>query len=97
MNDNSGKVKMVKQLITLAVSVSVGYISTCAIRHVVPVDGKILSKAAMAIGGMAIGGMISDAASEYTEKNFDIAIEKAREGLVIEETELETEPEVVEG
>lgn len=87
--------KTVKQVVTIVVSVGVGAIVSNAIKHTSPPDMSTIKKLCVGAGGLVLGSMVSDKATEYTDQKIDETAEQMKE-MFKEDPEETVEEEVVE-
>lgn len=72
---NIKKVNMIKVIVGLGVAVGVTAIVGGAIKSVTPATTNMLKKACIGLGGFAISGIITDAATNYSDKTVDKVVE----------------------
>lgn len=88
--------KTVKQVVTLIVTAGVGAIIGNAIRHTSPPDMSLIKKAAVGVGSVVLTGMVSDAATDYTENAIDTTVQEVKEMFQSSEEESDMEEVPVE-
>lgn len=72
---------IVKTLASLVVSVGVGAVISNIVKSTTPADVKRLMKACIGIGSLVLAGMISDAASKYTETKIDETVDMVKDAV----------------
>lgn len=75
------KLEIFKGIAELAVSVGVGMIVGNGVRMTTPADIHVVKKVFVGIGSMALSGMISDKAADYTSKQIDATAERVEEAI----------------
>ena len=90
--------KILKWSAELIVTAGVGIIIDAAIERVLPYDMKRVKKIAAKVGGLAIIGVVSQAASDRTDELIDSFFDGFEKGQAIRERLLEPqdEPDVPE-
>ena len=84
-------VKMVKGIVTFVGAIGVAAIVGSGVQHVAPIaDAGFIKKLCLGTGTMLLGGLASDACTEYAEKKID-KIVNSISVEVKEDSEEETE------
>lgn len=65
------KLAVTKATVRTIASIGVGAVVTCVIKNNTPLDTKTTTKVLVGVGSFVLGGMINDAASNYTDKQID--------------------------
>jgi hypothetical protein len=70
------KLEIVKEVVTIAVTVGVGIVVNTAVKNNTPETMGLLKKSCVALGGFMLAGAISEKVSDYTERLIDETVEK---------------------
>jgi hypothetical protein len=82
------KLEMVKTVGGIVVSIGVGTIIANAIKATTPRSIRGINKLLIWAGGLALGGMISDLAGDYAEKQIQSTVENINKMFAVEEIEV---------
>ena len=80
------KMEAVKAVAALVVSAGVGFIVSNIVKATTPADTKVIVKICIGIGSFVLAGLVSDAATDYTEKTIDEAVEMVKDAVKEAET-----------
>lgn len=88
--------KTAKQIVTIVVSAGVGAIVGNAVKYTTPPDMSFIKKLCVGAGTLVLGSMVSDKATEYTDRKIDETVEEVKgmlqdsEEEIVEEVVVET-------
>jgi hypothetical protein len=82
------KLEMVKTVGGIVTSIGVGTIIANVIKATTPRSTRGISKLLIWAGGLALGGMISDLAGDYAEKQIQSTVENINKMFAVEEIEV---------
>lgn len=73
------KLEAIKSVAALVVSIGVGAIVSNIVKGTTPSNAKTLLRVCVAIGSFVLTGLVSEAATKYTEKTIDETVDMLRD------------------